>query len=149
MAKKKTIGRREIVDFPELGILGIEAKIDTGAYTSAIHCCDVQHFIKEGKEFISFLLLDPTHPQYENKTFVWPLFEHKEIKNSFGQKEERFSILTKMMIYGTSINVELSLADRSQMEYPVLLGRKVLSKRFLVDVSKKNLSFKSKSQKSK
>jgi hypothetical protein len=142
--RKKIIGRREAVDFPELEIMGIEAKIDTGAYTSSIHCKDVSCFEQDGKAFVSFLLLDPSHPQYENRIFTWPVYERKMVKNSFGQKEERCVIQTSIVIYKKNYEIELSLADRSQMEYPVLLGRKALSKRFLVDVSKTNLSLKSK-----
>lgn len=137
----------EIVDFPELGILGIEAKIDTGAYTSSIHCRDVSHFEREGKEFVSFLLLDPSHPQYESNHIIWPLLSRNQVKNSFGQSEERYVIYTRMVMFGESHDVELSLADRSQMEYPVLLGRKAIRKKFLVDVSKTNLSYKAKLKK--
>jgi hypothetical protein len=133
-----------MVDFPELGILGIEAKIDTGAYTSSIHCKDVNCFEQEGRQYVSFLLLDATHPQYENIPIIWPVFDKKQVKNSFGQSEERCVIMTTIVIYNQNYEIEVSLADRSQMEYPVLLGRKAIRKRFLVDVSKTNLSLKSK-----
>jgi hypothetical protein len=145
--RKKIIGRREVVDFPELEIMGIEAKIDTGAYTSSIHCKDVKCFERDGKELVSFLLLDPSHPQYENEPYVWTVYERKQVKNSFGQTEERCVILTTIVIYNQSYEIELALADRSQMEYPVLLGRKAIRRRFLVDVSKTNLSLKSKLRK--
>jgi len=58
------IGRRELVDFPELGLLKIEAKIDTGAFTTALHCYNINEEVINGKKVISFYLLDPTHPEY-------------------------------------------------------------------------------------
>jgi hypothetical protein len=135
------------VDFPELGLFSIEAKIDTGAYTSAIHCRDVHHFEREGLDFVSFLLLDHTHPQYENQVITMPVLGTKQVKNSFGQTEERLAISTTIKIFNESYPVELSLTDRSAMDYPVLLGRKAIKKRFLVDVSKTNCSFRSASKK--
>jgi hypothetical protein len=73
---------------------------------------------------------------------MWALYKTKQVKNSFGQTEERHSILTQIKVYDEVYNVELSLADRSLMDYPVLLGRKALKRRFLVDVSKKHLATK-------
>jgi hypothetical protein len=143
-APKKIIGRRETVDFPELGLFGMEVKIDTGAYTSAIHCNEVTLFEKEGREYLSFVPLDPEHVQFDNRAVESPLYKTKQVKNSFGQTEERFVIKTKIAIYGEKYDVELSLADRSAMDFPVLLGRKALKRRFLVDVSKVNCSIKRK-----
>ena len=133
---RKIIGRREWVSFPELGLINIEAKIDTGAYTSSIHCKEVKQFSKSGRDFVTFLLLDPIHPLFENKLIEWPVYKIKPVKNSFGQVEDRIIIKTKLDFFDKHYEVEISLADRSAMDYPVLLGRKVLKKRFLVDASK-------------
>jgi hypothetical protein len=142
---KKIIGRREMVDFPELGVYDIDAKIDTGAYTSSIHCKDVKHFTSNEQEFVSFILLDNKHPQFDSDIITLPLYKVKQVKNSFGQSEERFIVKTKISFYDEYYDVELSLADRSLMDYPVLLGRKALKRRFLVDVIKVNCAKKSKS----
>ena len=147
--EKYIIGRQEIVDFPDLEIYCIQAKIDTGAYTSSIHCKDVMRFEERGVDFVSFVLLDPTHPQYENKAIRWPLHEVQTIKNSFGHSEERYSVLAKIRLFNESYEVELSLADRSAMEFPVLLGRKALRNRYIVDVSKVNCSYKQMTKASK
>jgi len=144
MAPKKqlTIGRVEKIDFPDFNIVEIDAKVDTGAYTSAMHCHDVTTFMDEGVEMVSFKLLDPSHPSYNHKEIVLPVKARRRIKNSFGQVQRRIIIQTRMRIYQKLYKIELSLADRSKQEFPVLLGRKALYKRFVVDVSKKNLSYK-------
>lgn len=147
--KKKVIGRREYVDFPQLGLEGIEAKVDTGAYTTSIHCEDIKHFEQNGVPYVSFVLLDESHSQYHGHTYMWALYKTKQVKNSFGQTEERHSILTQIRLFDEIYNVELQLADRSQMDYPVLLGRKALKKRFLVDVSRMHLAAKKKKNEKK
>ena len=145
--KKKIIGRRELIDFPALGLFEIEAKIDTGAYTSAIHCTAIREAIlPDGRPVIRFNLLDPTHPLYHQKIFEFDQFTQRDIKSSFGDVQERYIIRTKIIIHGQEVETEFSLSDRSDLKYPVLLGRTLLRKRFIVDVSRKNLSLKAKNK---
>lgn len=141
---KPVIGRVEKIDFPELGIYEIDCKTDTGAYTSSIHCHNIETFRNGDTEMVRFRLLDPSHPAYNHKEFVLPVKSRRKIKSSFGAIQKRIIIQTKMLIFGKLYVIELSLADRSRMTYPVLMGRKALNKRFLVDVSAKNLSYKQK-----
>ena len=130
---KKLIGRREKVDFPDLGLVGINAKVDTGAYRSALHCQDI--YIKEinGEKILCFKISDQEHEHRFSSFLI------KEIKNSFGVPEKRFVIKTKVKVAGRTINTSISLTDRGNMRYPVLMGRKLLRNRFIVDVSKVNL----------
>ncbi|MCH8567640.1 MAG: RimK/LysX family protein [Balneolales bacterium] len=139
-SKKRVIGRVESIGFPEFGITEIDAKIDTGAYTSAIHCHEVKAFMKDDEEWVRFKLLDPHHPAFNHKEFTMPVFARKRIKNSFGQTQKRIIVQTKMLIFGKKYKIELSLADRSKLEFPVLLGRKAIRNRFVVDVSLKNVA---------
>jgi hypothetical protein len=141
LTEKKIIGRREKVDFPDLGLYEIDAKIDSGAFTSSIHCHNIELVKQNRKKFVSFNLLDPSHPAYNEKNFVLPVHSDKKVKSSFGNVEHRYVILTRMKIFDEIFDVELSLADRSNMEVPVLLGRKALRKKFLVDVDKENLYY--------
>lgn len=145
MKESKTIiGRSDIIDLPELSILNIKAKIDTGAYTSAIHCSKPKIFgIKRKK--ISFYVLD--NSRLKKTKFVTDDFFEKDIKNSFGHTERRFIIKTKVYIFEKVIETEFSLSDRSNMKHPILLGRKFLKSKFIVDVSKLNLSYKMKRKK--
>lgn len=139
---KSLIGRREVIDIPRLGVYSVDAKVDTGAYTSAIHCNEIKEINKNGKKYISFILLDPSHPQYNDKVLKVENYKSSFIKNSFGQREKRFIVKIPIKIYGELIETEFSLTDRSEMKYPILLGRKFIQGRFLVDVSKYNLSLK-------
>ncbi|TPE43742.1 ATP-dependent zinc protease family protein [Pontibacter mangrovi] len=141
--EKKLIGRRELVSFPELDIDEIEAKVDTGAYTSAIHCSDIHEEVRpDGRKVICLDLLDPSHPQYNHKKLTFAEYELREIKSSIGEKQERYVIRTRIRIFDEEIEAEFSLSDRSDMKYPVLIGRKLLKGRFVVDVAKKNLAHK-------
>ncbi|MCJ8167267.1 RimK/LysX family protein [Pontibacter sp. E15-1] len=142
--EKHTIGRRELVSLPELGIEEIEAKIDTGAYTSAIHCSNIhEETLPDGSKLIALDLLDPSHPQYNHKKLEFREYELREIKSSFGEVQERYVIRTKIKFFEEEIEAEFSLSDRSDMKYPVLIGRKLLKNRFVVDVARKNIARKS------
>lgn len=139
--EKKLIGRRELVSFPELDIEEIEAKVDTGAFTSAIHCSDIHEETRpDGTKVICLDLLDPSHPQYNHKKLEFTAYDLREIKSSIGEKQERYVIRTKIKLYDETIEAEFSLSDRSDMKYPVLIGRKLLRGRFIVDVSRKNVA---------
>lgn len=133
---KNLIGRREQVDFPDLGIFGITAKIDTGAYTTAVHCHDIH--VKDG--VLHFKLLDPGHPEYNEQNHSSQDFSQKDIRNSFGESERRYLIRTRVQMGKRIVKSLISLTNRGTMRYPVLIGRKFLKGRFVVDVSKLNLA---------
>ncbi|MBL7863389.1 MAG: ATP-dependent zinc protease [Cyclobacteriaceae bacterium] len=131
------LGRSDRVDLPGLGLENIHAKIDTGAYTCSLHCSRAEIVGKE----LEFILLDEEHPEFTGMPFRVKKFEQREIKNSFGEAELRFVIRTKVKIAGKVIRAEFSLSNRGNLKFPVLLGRKILRHRFLIDVTKKDLSF--------
>ena len=147
MRKKQrlVIGRKDKVDFPKLGLSNVDAKVDTGAYTSSIHCRDLKVIDKGGERYIRFSLINPSQPFY-NKVIKRPIYAKGSVKNSFGQIDKRYIINTQISLFGERLDIELSLTDRSKMDYPVLLGRKVLDKRFVVDVSQSDLSFRQKNK---
>jgi hypothetical protein len=136
-SNKVLIGRVEEVDFPELELFGVQAKIDTGAYTSALHCQDIYESRENGVKVLYFKPLDKNHPLYNEQEIRVQKYTRKKIKNSFGQIETRFIIATAIKIGEKEVVTEISLADRANMRYPVLLGRKFLSKGFLIDVNKR------------
>ena len=142
MTKRKlhTIGRIELVELPEWNIQSIEAKIDTGAYTSSLHCHHIEEYDRSGKAYIRFNLLDPEHPAYNDQLIEFPIFDRRDVKSSNGVSESRFFIKTVIKFFDEEYDIELSLTDRSEMKYPILIGRKFLKNKFIVDVSKKNLS---------
>ncbi len=138
--KPNIIGRAELVDFPDWDLFGIKAKIDTGAYTSSLHCHRIERYKEEGREMVRFNLLDPSHDTYNDKLFQLPIHKVKSVKSSNGVSEDRIIVETKIVIMGKELEIQLSLTDRSEMKYPVLIGRRLIRGNFLVDVSKKFLS---------
>lgn len=136
MKKLKLIGRREYVDFPELDLFHLEAKIDTGAYTSALHCHDITVRELNGVPTLCFFLLDPNHPEYNNKEHRFTEFTRKTIKSSTGEAEERYVIRTLIKLGRKKIRTAISLTDRASMRYPVLIGRKMIKNKFVIDVNR-------------
>jgi len=147
MITKIFIGREDMVDFPEFGLENIAVKTDTGAYSSSIHCHLIEETIIDFKKVIQFRLLDPSHTDYNEKSFYSENYSIKTIKNSFGTAEDRYVIETTIVLFGNEYPIKLSLSERGDMKYPVLLGRELLSKRFNVDTDRTNLSYKQKIKK--
>lgn len=135
---KTVIGRTDILDFPNLNLFGLDVKIDSGAYTSSFHC----HNIKIENNILKCQFLDPGHEKYHEKTFSFQEFTEKKIKSSNGIMEHRYIVKTEIVVFNETHPIELSLTERGSMKYPVLLGRRFLSKHFLIDTAKENLSYK-------
>lgn len=143
---KQILGKREFVDFPDLGLFRINAKIDTGAYTTALHCHAVRLKEEKGKQVLCFIPLGE-HDGGSEKEYCFSTFRKKLIRNSFGDTEERYMIRTRIRIGKRVINSLISLSDRRGMRFPVLIGRKLLKKRFMVDVEQEHVGRKFKSKK--
>ncbi|PQJ82286.1 ATP-dependent zinc protease family protein [Polaribacter glomeratus] len=139
---KTTIGRSDKADFPELHLLDIDIKIDSGAYTSSIHCSNIEEIEINGESLIRFTLLDPEHDFYNNKEFSTKNYSSKMVKSSNGISVERFLVQTEIIIFNETFPIHLTLSERKDMTFPILLGRKFLNKKFVIDTAKKNLSFK-------
>ena len=130
----KTIGTTDKIDLPEFNINDVQVKIDTGADTSAIHCTRIVETIDDGNTYISFWLLDDIPHRVKDFTIT-------TVKSSFGTKEKRYKIKTHIHLFGKRYKFSATLSDRSDMKYPILMGKRFLKNKFLVDVSKENLSF--------
>lgn len=139
---KKIIGRTDKADFPELSLSNVNLKVDTGAFTSTIHSHEIEEVNIEGEKRIRFKILDPSHPKYNDKRFEVKRYRKRKVKSSFGTTEQRYVIQTVIKIFGEEYPLELSLSERSEMKFPILLGRRFLNKKFIIDPSKSNLSFK-------
>lgn len=142
MREKKIIGRKDKVCIPELAIENVSAKIDTGAYTSSIHCHYIEEIEIDGKTALCFELFDPNNEHYNYKKNIFNIYKQKHIKSSSGHTEKRYIIKTNILLFGELYPIELSLSKRGTMKYPILIGRKLLNKKFVVDTSKNNLSYK-------
>jgi hypothetical protein len=141
----RVIGRTDIVDLPDLGLHNVDVKIDTGAYTSSIHCSRIK-VLKEadGTEVVTFTIPGSKLHEKGIHRFKVKDFEERSIRSSNGHLQKRFIIQSHIVVFGRRYQAEFSLADRSSMKFPILLGRQLLGKRFLVDVNKTNLSYKEK-----
>lgn len=128
-----------MADFPEMGLVGVDIKIDSGAYTSSMHVKHLRTVFIKGKEHLIF---KPLGKKMNADEIAFDEFKTKIVKSSNGTAEERYSVKTDITLFGTTFKIEMTLTNRGSMKYPVLIGRKVLSKRFVVDVSETNLSAK-------
>jgi glutathione synthase/RimK-type ligase-like ATP-grasp enzyme len=129
-----TIGRRAKVQLPEIGVIGATAKIDTGAYTSSIH-------VENIKLIDGSVLTYEIHPKdgyatTDGKPQIIRTtdFFVQKVRSSNGSIQERYTINTKMVIGGKRIRATVTLSDRSDMGYPILIGRRIIRSRFLVNV---------------
>lgn len=130
------------MDLPDLGLQNIHAKIDTGAYSCSLHCSHAR--VINGH--LEFILLDEEHPEFTGTPFRVTDFVQREVRNSFGEAELRYVIKSLIRIHGRLIRAEFSLSNRGNLRFPVLLGRKILRHRFVIDVTKKDLSYLNKVQ---
>ena len=121
------LGWREWVALPELGIAAIKAKVDTGARTSALHCFDVADYMEGRRRMVRFSL----HP-LQNRTDIaihcrMPLLDQRVVKDSGGHSEERYVIATSIVLSGHVLQTEITLTNREDMQFRMLLGRTALN----------------------
>ncbi len=134
--EKQIIGCKEIISIIDLDLYDLDAKIDTGADSNAIHCDEIE--IKDNQ--VTFRLLDEVHSSYHGKKITMPIYKIKKVKSSNGQVQNRPSIKVNVEFMGNKYESVISLTDRSDMKFPMLIGRKFMANKFLVDVSKEYLS---------
>jgi len=131
--EKTTIGWREWVRLPELGDCTVKAKVDTGARTSSLHAYDVTEFERDGQSWVRFSF----HPvQRDEETEVSTearLVDRRTVTASNGQSELRYVVETEALIDGEPVPIELTLTRRDAMGFRMLLGRRALRGRFVVD----------------
>jgi hypothetical protein len=131
--KIRVIGRREQIFFPDWNVGPVEAKIDTGAYTGALHADDIT---ESGNTELSFVFKKKYYPSLKEDVSVCIRnYIKKPIRNSFGEEEVRYCIPVRIHIGKKIIRTFISLTDRSTMKYPVILGRRVIKNKFWIDVS--------------
>lgn len=127
----KIIGRKTYLDFPAFGLNDVPAKVDTGADSSAIWASN----ITEKKGTLRFTLFDVASQFYTGKVIQTKDYKIISIKNSFGVAEFRYKVLIPIRLEGRDIKVRFTLADRSNSSQPVLIGRRTLQGKFVVDVA--------------
>lgn len=134
MSELTVIGRAEVADFPALGLVAVPVKVDTGADTSSIWV----HEAVEENGHLSVVFFGPESPFYSGDAHVFDPGDYQvtRVSSSFGHKEIRYKIKLSIHVKNRTIQGTFTLSDRSKKLYPVLIGRALLHKKFLVDVSK-------------
>jgi ribosomal protein S6--L-glutamate ligase len=130
----RIIGVAEFVDFPDWGIRGLSARVDTGAKTSALHVENVQLLPGARVRFEVRLRRDDTEARVQVETKV---SRRTAVRASTGATESRVFVKAHVRLGGKEQEIELGLVDRRHMQYRMLLGRSALEDRFLVDVTKR------------
>ncbi|GAB2188799.1 ATP-dependent zinc protease family protein [Sessilibacter sp. MAH2] len=132
---KFIIGALEVCNLPELSIYDLQVRIDTGAKTSSLHVDNLRRFTKSGRPWVRFDI----HPDMYNVETVVEceakISDIRNIKSSNGVAEERYVIRTLMEMGQHSWPIELTLTNRSDMTFLMLLGREGMGKQVLVDPS--------------
>ncbi len=130
-AARPVIGWREWVGLPGLGVEWVKAKVDTGAKSSSLHAFDID--VDDAAGVVRFRV----HPMQDDDSIVIDthasLVERREVRSSNGEVEVRPVIRTRAVVSGQEIDIDLSLADRDEMGFRMLLGRSAVRRRFVVD----------------
>ncbi|MBI4100938.1 ATP-dependent zinc protease [Candidatus Microgenomates bacterium] len=136
-SQKVLIGRIEKVSFPEFKLRDVPAKVDTGSYRGTLHCHKIEEIVQNGDRRLQFVPLDPWHKHFGNHRVEVNEYKIAFVRSSSGHREMRFIVTTPIIIRRKKFDIELSLSRRHTMRYPVLLGRKFLKGRFVIDVGRR------------
>jgi hypothetical protein len=129
-----TLGWREWLGLPELGIRTIRAKVDSGARSSALHVEDIEAFRRTGVEWVRFTL-QPSGPHGARQVCESAIVDRREVTDSGGHRTERIFIRTAIEIGPLTYPIEVNRASRANMLFPMLLGRTAMAGTCLVDPS--------------
>lgn len=131
-AKQNMLGCFEVVSLPEFGVQNVIAKVDTGAFSGALHCTDIR-IVRKGlnrKRYLRFTPLGEPGTTIETDTFL-----KTYIRSATGHRIRRFIVDTEVIIQGKKYPIRIGLSDRSDMKRAVLIGRRFLRENdMLVDV---------------
>ena len=125
------LGWREWLALPKFGIAAIRAKIDSGARSSALHVEELETYMKDGVEWVSFTVR--TAVGDELRSCRSKVVDRRPVTDSGGHVTERVFIRTELQVAGVSHRIEINLTNRKNMLFPMLLGRTAMAGRFLVD----------------
>jgi len=128
-----TLGWREWIALPELELPAFKVKVDTGARTSAIHAHDIERFSENGIKMVSFTVLPIQRNMTIERRCQAPLVDIREVTDSGGHKETRHVISTLLELSDVSKTIEITLTERRDMLFRMLLGRTSIMPDFVVD----------------
>ncbi|HWK76232.1 MULTISPECIES: RimK/LysX family protein [unclassified Microbacterium] len=126
-------GWREWVSLPDAGVDWIKAKIDTGARTSSLHAFDVVEFDREDEAWVRFRV-NPWQDTDADATIVeCPVHDRREVRSSSGHTQQRLVVLLAIRLVDQLVVSEVTLSNRDEMGFRMLIGREALRRGFIVD----------------
>ena len=130
---KHIVGSLELCDLPELSISELNVRVDTGAATSSLHVDNIDDFERDGESWVSFDIHPDIHQVSKIVRREAKIEDVRKIKSSTATREKRYVITTTIIMAGMSWPIQLTLTDRSEMSYLMLLGREAMQGRLIVD----------------
>jgi len=130
---KLKAGALELCALPELGIENLHIRVDSGAATSSLHVDNIQEFTRNGRNWVSFDLHPDVHNVEKVTRTTVRIKGRKKVKSSSADTEKRVVITTPIQLGGRELPIKLTLTDRSEMTYLMLLGREAMAGRIIVD----------------
>ncbi len=130
---KRTIGWREHATLPDLNIAVIEFKTDTGAKTSSLHALEIELYEQDHTPWVKFLSTERHNNKNQLIACQAPVVDMRSVTSSGGHTERRPVIKTRMRLGNIVQKIELTLSDRSEMRYKMLLGRRAMRKGLIVN----------------
>lgn len=126
-------GWREWVGLPEIGVSWIKAKIDTGAQTSALHADDITEVDRDGVAHVRFTVQPWQAGANDAVTVELPIHDRRTVRSSSGHTQDRIVVMMQLLLVGREIPVEVTLTDRDEMVFRMLIGREALQQGYVVD----------------
>lgn len=127
------VGWREWVSLPGVDVSWIKAKIDTGARTSSLHAFDIVEFRRRRRHFVRFGIHPWQDTDEDVVVVVCPVHDRRIVRSSSGHTEERIVVLLEVVLRGHPVQAEVTLTNRDEMGFRMLIGREVLRQGFVVD----------------
>jgi hypothetical protein len=137
-------GWREWVALPDFDVPWIKAKLDTGARSSSIHAFDIDEFERDGETWVSFAIHPWQRSENDLVRVERPVADRRVVRSSTGHEDERYAIATRITVVGHDLDAELTLANRDEMGFRLLVGREALRGAVLVDPGRSYLGGKPK-----
>jgi hypothetical protein len=127
------IGWREYLALPDFGVRAIKVKVDTGARSSSLHAFEIEPFSKHGVEHVRFKIHPIQKSDAREVVAECPVLDYRSVRSSSGESSFRFVVQTNVTLLGSTWPIELTLANRDQMGFRMLLGRQAMRGHMLVD----------------